>query len=175
MIGVGATLPVAAGDLTIRREWRAGDGDALIELHRQVYPPEYGVDESFVDDIGVTLEQLAERGWPGRAGDGVWLVDRGDELAGCLVLSDEGEGEGRVRLFLLAAGLRGIGLGRRMLAELLELARAAGYERLTLATFADLTAAAHLYREAGFRVVGEDRAPRWGRADFNYQHYELAL
>lgn len=165
----------AAGDLLIRRSWRAGDAEAIVELHRRIYPPGYGVDETFVDDIAVTLADLSACGWPDRPGDGAWLVDREGEFGGSLVLSDEGAGEGRVRLFLLEPELRGQGLGRRMLGELLGAARDAGYERLTLATFSDLRAAAHLYREAGFRVVREEHAPRWGRGDFNYQHYELAL
>ena len=170
-----ATAPAAAGDLTVRRSWRPGDAEAIVELHREVYPPEYGVDETFVDDISSTLAELAARGWPHRDGDGVWVVDGPQRVVGCLILSDEDDGEGRVRLFLLGKELRGRGLGRRLLDELLELAGEAGYDRLTLTTFADLTAAAHLYREAGFVLVSEERAPRWGRADFRYQQYELRL
>jgi GNAT superfamily N-acetyltransferase len=162
-----------SGELAIRREYREGDRDAIVDLHRRVYP-EFGVDESFVRDIAITLDELAARGWPG-AGERAWLVERDDEVAGSLVLSDEGGGEGRVRLFLLAPELRGRGIGRRLLGELLDLAGEAAYERLTLATFSDLRAAAHLYRDAGFRVVREDHSPRWGRAEFNYQHYELKL
>lgn len=170
-----ATVPAAAGDLSIRRSFRPADARAIVELHRRVYPPEYGVDETFVDDIALTLAELDRRGFPG-PGEGAWLLDGADGgLAGCLILSDEGAGEGRVRLFCLGPELRGLGLGRRMLGALLELARGAGYERLTLATFADLRAAAHLYREAGFGLVAEDDAPRWGRSEFRYQHYELRL
>jgi len=172
---VDAIVPATAGDLTIRRDLEPGDTAAVVELHRRVYPVEFGVDESFVTDIQVTFDDLAARGWPERPGDGLWVVERDRKLAGCLVLSDEGGGEGRVRLFLLAEQLRGLGLGRRLLGELLDLARSHGYERLTLATFADLRSAAHLYRDAGFTVVREERAPRWGREDFTYQHYELEL
>jgi GNAT superfamily N-acetyltransferase len=171
---VDATVAAAAG-LTIRRSWRRSDAAALVELHRRVYPPEFGVDETFVGDIGVTLAELAERGWPDRDGDGAWLVDGPEGVLGSLMLSNEGRGEGRVRLFVLDRPLRGKGIGRLLLDELLELARASGYERLTLATFADLHAAAQLYREAGFVVVSEQRAPRWGRQEFNYQDYELRL
>ena len=171
---MGATVPADAGDLTIRREYVPADAAAIVELHRRVYPPEYRVDESFVDDIATTLADLDATGFPG-PGEGAWLVDGLDGLAGSLILSDEGDGEGRVRLFVLDCAARGRGLGRRLLDELLALARASGYERLTLSTFSDLRAAAHLYREAGFVVVREDIGPRWGRPDFTYQHYELRL
>ena len=169
-----ATAP-PAGDLKIRRELAATDFAAVVALHESIYPSEYGVDHGFVDGVQETVDDLGSRdGWPGE-GEGVWMVERDGALAGSLMLSDEGDGEGRVRLFLLAPELRGHGLGRRLLDELLELAREAGYERLTLATFADLKGAAHLYREAGFRVVKEEHGPKWGREQFNFQHYELVL
>ena len=76
---------------------------------------------------------------------------------------------------MLDPDLRGRGLGRRLLEELLDRARAAGFERAVLETFSDLTAAAHLYREYGFRVVSADTGPRWGRAELTYQRYELEL
>jgi peptidyl-dipeptidase Dcp len=164
----------AAGDLTIRRDLRPGDADAIVALHDDVYPAEHGVDRTFVDDIRITLDELEATGFPG-GNEGVWIVEREGEVAGCLMLSDEGGGEGRVRLFLLARELRGQGVGGRLLSELLELARRARYERLTLSTFSDLKAAASLYRHAGFRLVGEDRSPRWGRERFRYQQYELTL
>jgi ribosomal protein S18 acetylase RimI-like enzyme len=165
----------APGDLTIRRELAPGDFEAVVALHERLYPAEYGVDRGFVDGVQATVDDLGARGgWPGE-GEGVWIVERDGDVAGSLMLSDEGAGEGRVRLFLLAPDLRGRGLGRRLLEELLDRAREAGYQCLTLSTFADLKGAAHLYREAGFRVVGEEHGPKWGREDFNFQHYELAL
>jgi len=170
-----SSAPVAAaGDVTVRRVLRPGDPEAIVDLHRRIYPGEHGVDETFTRDVGAELARLVARGWPG-PGEGIWVVERNGALAGCLALSDEGQGTGRVRFFLLEPGLRGDGLGRRLLGELLERARGAGHSRLTLTTFEELRAAAHLYRQAGFRVVAEDRSPRWGRERFCLQHYELAL
>ena len=92
------------------------------------------------------------------------------------MLSDEGDGEGRVRLFLLAPRAAGPGASAAACSTSCSRSpREAGYERLTLSTFSDLRAAAHLYRRAGFRVVCEEDAPRWGREQFRYQHYELVL
>lgn len=160
--------------IRIRRRLAPGDPAAIAELHDRVYPAEHGVDASFAGDIEATLRELRARGWPG-PGEGVWIVESAGEVAGCLCLSDEGDGEGRVRFFLLADELRGRGLGRILLAELLERARDAGYERLTLWTFSDLRTAAHLYRGVGFELVTEEHAPRWGRERFTYQHYERKL
>ena len=90
-------------------------------------------------------------------------------------MTDEGESIACVRFFVLDPDLRGRGLGRHLLEELLERARASGFERAVLETFSDLTAAAHLYREYGFRVMSAETGPRWGRAELTYQRYELEL
>ena len=57
---------------------------------------------------------------------------------------------------------------------MLETARAAGYERLELGTFSDLSAAGSLYRSVGFVNVSTEQAVRWGR-QMEWQLYELAL
>jgi GNAT superfamily N-acetyltransferase len=96
-------------------------------------------------------------------------------MVGCLGLTDEGAGEARLRWFVLDPPLRGRGFGRALLNELFAKAEAVGYERITLETFSDLAAAAHLYRERGFELIWEDTRPRWGRPAVTYQHYELEL
>jgi hypothetical protein len=46
--------------------------------------------------------------------------------------------------------------------------------RLALDTFSALTAAAHVYRSVGFRVITEREREDWGPT-ITYQHYELRL
>jgi GNAT superfamily N-acetyltransferase len=96
-------------------------------------------------------------------------------VPGSLALTDEGDGSATVRWFLLDPELRGSGLGRRMLTELVAEAREHGYSRLCLETFSLLRAAARLYLSFGFEVVSTDTAPRWGHAAIDYQRYELEL
>ena len=57
---------------------------------------------------------------------------------------------------------------------MLEAAHAAGYERLELFTFSDLSAAGSLYRSAGFAKVSGARTVRWGR-EMEWERYELSL
>jgi predicted GNAT superfamily acetyltransferase len=78
-----------------------------------------------------------------------------------------------LRWFVLDRQLRGRGLGRRLIGELLELAERIGYERVALETFNELRTAGHLYRSFGFEVVSVETGPRWGRAEITYQRYEL--
>jgi N-acetylglutamate synthase-like GNAT family acetyltransferase len=159
---------------TVRRELRPGDYGAIVEHHGRVYAREYGMDSSFEADVAAAVTRAALRGFP-RDTEAIWIVERGGVHAGSLALTDEGDGLGCIRFVVLDADLRGGGLGRRLLGELLETARAIGFDRLSLKTFSDLQAAAHLYRSHGFRVVDADIGPRWGRAELTYQTYELAL
>jgi ribosomal protein S18 acetylase RimI-like enzyme len=159
-------------DAVVHRELRPGDPEAIVALHDRVYGAEYGLDERFGLSVARSLEAALARGWP--TGGAVWLVDRGGELCGSLGLTDEGSGLGRVRWFVLGPELRGRGLGRSLVAELLAEARASGLQRLELETFSALTTAAHLYREAGFRVESLRETDQWG-PPIIYQRYALEL
>jgi GNAT superfamily N-acetyltransferase len=166
---------VAIGsEISIRRELREGDADAIVALHDRVYRAEWGRNEAFVDAVAANVVACRAAGWP-ELGGAVWLVEReGTELAGSLGLTAEADGTGRVRWFVFAPEVRGGGLGRRLLAELLDIARGAGMRRLELETFSDLRAAGHLYRSAGFEVVSARERVDWG-TPISYQHYRLDL
>jgi GNAT superfamily N-acetyltransferase len=159
-------------EFQLRRELRPGDAEAIVEIHERIYRPEYGMDARFVDGVRSTVEHAVERGWP--EGGGAWLVDGPDGLAGCVGLTGEGDGLGRIRWVVLAPEARGIGLGRRMITEAVEEARRLGFERLELDTFGALKAAAAIYLSLGFRRVSEEQTAMWGPV-IAYQHYELDL
>jgi GNAT superfamily N-acetyltransferase len=146
----------------------------MIALHGRLYAEEYGLDSSMEAFVGSGVVRAALRGWPQEQG-GVWVVESGGRLAGCVGYTDEGGGTAVLRWFVLERPLRGQGLGRRLIAELMEEVRAAGFARIRLETFSELSAAARIYREHGFEVVESETGPRWGRDEITYQHYELVL
>jgi GNAT superfamily N-acetyltransferase len=162
--------------MAIRRHLRPGDGPAIERLHANVYGPEYGLGTAFVAEVARNVSLAQASGWPDEHG-AVWLVDGSEPgtLLGALALTREQPSTlGRVRWFALAPELRGQGLGRQMLDELLAEAKRQGMRRLELETFSALSAAAHLYREAGFTL--EQSRPRddWG-PQIVYQRYALEL
>jgi GNAT superfamily N-acetyltransferase len=159
---------------SIRRDLRPGDLGAIIEHHGRTYASEYGLDTGMEAHVAAAVAQTALRGFP-RDTERIWIVELDGRHAGSLAMTDEGEGTACIRFFLLDPELRGKGLGRQLLQELLDTARAAGFGRVALETFSELTAAAHLYREHGFDVVSAETGPRWGRAEITYQRYEASL
>jgi N-acetylglutamate synthase-like GNAT family acetyltransferase len=158
----------------IRRELRPGDLGAIVALHGRLIPPEHGLDSTHEGYIAASVARAALRGWPGER-EAAWIVESDGEVAGSIALTDDGDDTAGLRWLALDPSLRGRGLGRRLVGEVVAEARRHGYARLRLETFSDLRTAAHIYREYGFELVHEETGPRWGREQVTYQHYELAL
>jgi GNAT superfamily N-acetyltransferase len=146
--------------VTIRRELRPDDAAAIQRLHAAIYGREHGVNATFADDVAETLSATLAAGWPERGG--FWAVEEEGRLAGTLALTEESPSAARVRWFLLDPSLRGQGVGRRLLGELIAEADETGYGLLILDTFSELRTAAHLYRGHGFEVTDEREWTRWG-------------
>src|SRR5262245_44428730 len=156
--------------IRIRPTLRAGDLDRIVAHHARVYGPEYGVNDDFRQHVAATVERAAARGFP-TSREAIAIVELDGEHAGSLALTDEAA----FRWFVLDPALRGLGLGRSLVEEMLAKAREMGYVQIWLETFSELEAAAHLYREHGFRVVSADTGPRWGRNAITFQRYAVDL
>jgi GNAT superfamily N-acetyltransferase len=161
-------LPQNQG-VTIRGDLRAGDLGGIAALHGTVYAAEHGLDARFEAGVARGFAEAVQRGWPERGR--LWAVERDGELTGSLALTHEDDGVGKVRWFLLAEELRGRGLGRTLLEELVSEADDAGLAVLKLETFSALRAAGHLYRSVGFELLDSQRFSGWGRP-IVLQHYE---
>ncbi len=159
---------------TIRRELRPGDLGAIIAHHGLVYSAGYGVDSTFEAHVAASVAAAGKRGFP-REREGIRIAELDGRHAGSVALTDEGDGLGALRWVVLDPTLRGQGLGRRMIVELLETAESLGYETIGLETFSELRAAAHIYRSCGFELLWEESGPRWGREEITYQRYELSF
>jgi GNAT superfamily N-acetyltransferase len=75
------------------------------------------------------------------------------EPVGCGALRFHGTAPAEVKRMWVSPAARGLGVGRRLLAELEERARATGVRVLHLETNRSLEAAVALYRSAGYREV----------------------
>lgn len=169
-------MPTAIAHLAPRRTLRPEDPAAIEALHAQVYGREYGLNQTFSDSVARDVAAASAGGWPHEHG-AVWLIDAGrrGELAGALALTREQPPTvGAVHWFALSPALRGRGIGRQLLTELLTTAREQGIERLALETFSALVTAAHLYRSVGFRLVSSSDHDDWGPM-ITMQRYELDI
>ena len=97
---------------------------------------------------------------------GTFLVVYEDRRAvACGGIRSLGNGTAEIKRMYVVPDARGRGVGARLLAQLEDEARRAGYGRLRLDTAASLTAAQSLYRNAGFHEIpdynGNPAASHW--------------
>jgi carbonic anhydrase len=93
---------------------------------------------------------------PGEFGppDGRLLLATVDgKPAGCVALRRHDAATGEVKRLYVRPGFRGHHAGQKLVAALLDAARAIGYRRLVLDSHHTMTRAHDIYRDAGFRVV----------------------
>jgi GNAT superfamily N-acetyltransferase len=89
---------------------------------------------------------------------GALLVARQGEVAlGCIALKPLALGVGEVKRLYLRPEGRGQGIGKALVAAILERARQAGYREVMLDTMAHLVEAQALYRGFGFEPVASFR------------------
>jgi GNAT superfamily N-acetyltransferase len=145
--------------------WEPGAIGDIAALHARHYAASHGFGAVFEAKVAGELGAFLARLDPAR--DLFRAVVAKGRVLGSIAL-DGGEaglppGAAHLRWFILDAALRGEGLGRRLLAEALAQARAAGFARVFLWTLEGLPAAERLYAEAGFRLAEELTGRQWGR------------
>lgn len=149
-------------ELHIRRDLRPGDVGAIVRLHGTVYGAEHGLDHTFETYVARSVADAVDGGFPA-ADEGVWLVEADGALVGMIALTREDADAARVRWFVFTPAVRGRGLGRRLVDEVVAFADAAGYDRIVLETFDRLATAAHLYRSHGFVRREARERELWGQ------------
>jgi DNA-binding MarR family transcriptional regulator/GNAT superfamily N-acetyltransferase len=147
-------LGAPPSDAVILRRHRPGDMGWVTERHAVLYGREYGWGEKIEAVTAHIVGDFLDRHDPARAR--CWIAERGGERIGCVFLVPDAEGDdpgvARLRLLLLEPSARGTGLGRRLVGESIDFARAAGYREIVLWTHAVLVAARGIYAAAGFKI-----------------------
>ena len=156
-----------SGSTFALRDYRPGDEPEVRRIVTTVLT-EYGLAPE-CGGVDADLEDI-HASYIARGGAFRILEDGHGAIVGCggLFPLDAEEAEIRKMYFLPAA--RGHGLGRKLLRELVEGARAGGFRRVVLETASILKEAIALYRSFGFRPA--QRQHLAGRCD---QAYELEL
>jgi len=152
---------------------RPGDFGWIVKRHAELYAQEYGWTEPFEGVCAQIVADFANKNDPQR--ERCWIAEMDGENVGCVFLVDDAQDKvARIRLLLVDPKARGLGLGTRLVDECVGLAREAGYTRVTLWTHSVLTAARHIYQQAGFTLTSREERVSFGK-DVVSEYWDLEL
>ena len=166
---LGGDTPAAA---PVLRAHRIGDMGAIVAGQARLYADEYGWNGEFEALVAEIVAKFVREFDAAR--ERCWVAEMDGEVVGSIFLVKESDSVAKLRLFYLDPRARGTGLGKRMVTECLDFARACGYSKVVLWTNDCLAAARRLYEKAGFVLVESEKHRSFGK-DLVGQYWSLDL
>jgi DNA-binding MarR family transcriptional regulator/GNAT superfamily N-acetyltransferase len=153
----GADAPPRARTVVLRTP---GPGDLgwVLQRHGAIYAAEYNWNSEFEAYVARIIAGFLTD--PRRSAG--WIAELDGIRAGFVCCVPEDDNVARLRLLLVEDWARGLGIGGRLVDEVLRFARQAGYERIVLSTVSVLASARRIYQRAGFTLVREQPEHSYG-------------
>jgi len=151
---------------------RPGDMGWVVQRNAAVYAEEFGWDSSYEALVARIVADYVDNRAP--EAEAAWIAEVDGAPAGCVFCVRENATTARLRLLLVEPWARGLGIGARLVEEVLGFARQAGYSHITLWTNDVLADARRIYQRAGFTLDNESHHHRFGK-DLTGQNWSRAL
>jgi DNA-binding MarR family transcriptional regulator/GNAT superfamily N-acetyltransferase len=151
---------------------RPGDMGWVVQRNAALYTQEYGWDDSYEALVARIVADYVDNRDP--EAEAAWIAEVDGTPAGCVFCVRENATTARLRLLLVEPWARGLGIGSRLVEEVLRFARQAGYTEITLWTNDVLTDARRIYQRAGFSMDNENSHHSFGK-DLTGQNWSRAL
>jgi DNA-binding MarR family transcriptional regulator/GNAT superfamily N-acetyltransferase len=140
---------------------RAGDMGWVVQRHGALYAEEFGWDETFEALTARLVADFVDHRDPDR--EAAWIAEVDGAPAGCVFCMRKDDRTAQLRMLLVEPWARGLGIGSRLVQEVLRFARQAGYSDITLWTNDVLAGARRIYQRADFTLDNEARHHSFGQ------------
>ncbi|HEX6528039.1 MAG TPA: helix-turn-helix domain-containing GNAT family N-acetyltransferase [Streptosporangiaceae bacterium] len=147
----------------VLRAPQPGDMGWVVQRHGAMYAEEFGWDQTFEALVARLVADYVSN--QDRRKEAAWIAEVDGQRAGCVFCvrdNDEDETTARLRMLLVEPWARGLGIGGRLVDEVLRFARNAGYSRIVLWTHDVQADALRLYKRAGFTLDSESPSHSFG-------------
>lgn len=153
----------SAPKLVIESGYRPGVIGRAVEMQARSYARLAGFGRFFESKLAAEMAAFARR--LEKPCNRLWAARRAGKTVGTIAIDGEDLAEGRAHLrwFIVEEGLRGGGIGWRLLAEAVAFCDGCGFREIELWTFRGLDAARRLYEAAGFALAEESPGQQWGK------------
>lgn len=131
-----------------------GDLGWVLHRHGSVYAEEFGWNADFEAWVARIIADYVNQPDPGRQAG--WIAGVDGVPAGAVFCVPEDDTTARLRMLLVERWARGLGIGSRLVDEVLRFARRTGYRHIVLSTYDVLASARRIYQAAGFTLVSEE-------------------
>jgi DNA-binding MarR family transcriptional regulator/GNAT superfamily N-acetyltransferase len=143
------------------RDHRPGDMGWIVHRHGVLYFQEYGWDERFEAIVARVVADFIDNFNPDR--EHCWIAERNGEIVGSIFVVVKSKTVAKLRLLLVEPSARGLGIGSRLVDEVIQFARAADFKKIELWTHPELISARKIYKAAGFELISEDTHHLFGK------------
>jgi len=155
------------------RTHQPGDLGWIVHRHGTLYWQEYGYDERFEALVARIAADFVKNFDPKR--ERCWIAEKDGENVGCVMLVKKSKTVAKLRLLLVEASARGMGIGKRLVNECVNFARRSGYKKVMLWTQSELHSARRIYQGAGFHLVAKQTHNSWSREKLVAETWALKL
>lgn len=158
----GEPLAPPAG-IRIVQGYRPGVIGRIVDMHGSFYSRHVGFSQFFESKVAASLAEFSGRlEHPCNA---LWTAFDAGRAVGSVAIDGEdlGGNVAHLRWFIIEDGMRGFGLGRKLLKRAVSFCDDRGFAATRLWTLKGLDAARKLYEEAGFVLEQEYPGDQWGK------------